>query len=319
MSGSPKSPAARALHPRNRHAGSYDMARLAAASPELRPFLRQAPHGGTTVDFSDPAAVKALNRALLLEAYGIRGWDIPVGYLCPPIPGRADYLHYLADLLAEGGDVPRGTTVRVLDVGVGANLIYPLVGHKEYAWAFVGTDLDGTALEAAARILKANPGLERAIQLRRQPERQAIFQHVVTPTDRFSLSLCNPPFHASLREVREASQAKWRKLGLGTSSARNFGGQGAELWCPGGEVGFIRQMIEESAGIRAQVAWFTTLVSSSANLPAVQRALRKVEPLDVRIVPMAQGQKQSRFVAWTFLDAAARQAFRAPATGQGIP
>ena len=66
MSGPPKSPAARALHPRNRHAGSYDMARLAAASPELRPFLRQAPHGGTTVDFSDPAAVKALNRALLL-------------------------------------------------------------------------------------------------------------------------------------------------------------------------------------------------------------------------------------------------------------
>ena len=85
------------------------------------------------------------------------------------------------------------------------------------------------------------------------------------------------------------------------------------------EVGFIRQMIEESAGIRAQVAWFTTLVSSSANLPAVQRALRKVEPLDVRIVPMAQGQKQSRFVAWTFLDAAARQAFRAPAPGQGTP
>ena len=78
-------------------------------------------------------------------------------------------------------------------------------------------------------------------------------------------------------------------------------------------------MIEESAGIRSQVAWFTTLVSSSANLPAVQRALRKVEPLDVRIVPMAQGQKQSRFVAWTFLDAAARQAFRAPAPSQGTP
>jgi 23S rRNA (adenine1618-N6)-methyltransferase len=289
------------------------MARLAQASPELGPFLHRAPHGGSiTVDFTDPAAVKALNRALLIEAYGLKGWDIPPGYLCPPIPGRTDYLHHLADLLAEGGEIPRGTAVRVLDVGVGANLIYPLVGHKEYAWAFVGTDLDGTALEAAARILKANPGLERAIQLRRQPDRQAVFQHVVQPGERFSLSLCNPPFHGSLREVREASQAKWRKLGRGASSARNFGGQGAELWCPGGEVGFISRMIEESQALHGQVAWFTTLVASSASLPALQRALRKVEPTEVRLVPMAQGQKQSRFLAWTFLDPAARLAFRLP-------
>ena len=38
---------------------------------------------------------------------------------------------------------------------------------------------------------------------------------------------------------------KWQNLGRdpgGKGPLLNFGGQGAELWCPSGEVGFIRQM-----------------------------------------------------------------------------
>jgi 23S rRNA (adenine1618-N6)-methyltransferase len=246
--------------------------------------------------------VKALNRALLAEAYGIRGWDIPPGYLCPPIPGRADYLHHLADLLAAQGEVPRGPAVRVLDIGVGANAIYPLIGHREYGWSFVGTDLDTTALASAARTLAANPSLGEAIELRRQTDRNAIFAGVVQPGERFELTLCNPPFHGSARAVREASQAKWRKLGRGTAgAARNFGGQDTELWCEGGEAGFLRRMIMESVALGDQVRWFTTLVSSSATLPGLHRLLRQVEALDIRTVAMAQGQKQSRFVAWSFL------------------
>jgi 23S rRNA (adenine1618-N6)-methyltransferase len=301
------------LHPRNRHAAGYDFLRLVAACPELGPFVQRARHGGPSIDFADPAAVKALNRALLAEAYGIRSWDIPAGYLCPPIPGRADYLHHLADLLADsnGGVIPRGAAVRALDVGVGANAIYPLIGHREYGWSFVGTDLDGTALAAAGRVLAANPGLERAIVLRRQADRIAIFAGVVAAAERFDLTLCNPPFHTSLREAHEAAQRKWRKLGLGASgAARNFGGQGAELWCEGGETGFIRRMVAESAVIGVQVRWFTTLVSSSATLPAVQRALRQAGARDIRTVPMAQGQKQSRFVAWTFLTEEQQEAWR---------
>jgi len=310
----PKPPPAKpGLHPRNRHAAGYDFQLLVQASPELGPFVQRAPHGGWSIDFADPAAVKALNRALLAEAYGIRGWDIPSGYLCPPIPGRADYLHHLADLLATdaAGVIPTGSGTRVMDVGVGANAIYPLIGHREYGWSFVGSDLDDQALASAARILAANPGLGQAIELRRQRNRNAIFTAVVKPGERFDLTLCNPPFHGSAREVREAAQQKWRKLGRSAEgTARNFGGQGAELWCEGGESGFIRRMITESVELRNRVRWFTTLVSSSASLPPIHRALRHVEARDIRTVPMAQGQKQSRFVAWSFLDAEGRRAFQ---------
>jgi 23S rRNA (adenine1618-N6)-methyltransferase len=309
----PRTPPAKpGLHPRNRHAGGYDFPLLVQASPELEPFLMRAKHGGVSIDFADSAAVRALNGALLAEAYGIRGWDLPPGYLCPPIPGRTDYVHHLADLLATDvkGVIPRGPAIRVLDLGVGANAIYPLIGQREYGWSFVGSDVDTTALASVTRILKANPGLDETIVLRRQADPNAVFSGVVMAGERFDLTLCNPPFHGSMREVREASEQKWRKLGRGSGSPlRNFGGQGAELWCEGGEAGFIRRMVMESVDLDDRVRWFTTLVSSSASLPAVHRALRQAEALDIRTVAMAQGQKQSRFVAWTFLDPEARRAF----------
>jgi 23S rRNA (adenine1618-N6)-methyltransferase len=292
------------LHPRNRHARRLDFERLTAVHPELRAHLRLAPHGGPTIDFADPLAVRALNRALLADAYGIRGWDIPPGSLCPPVPGRADYLHHAADLLAgeSGGRVPRGPDVRVLDVGTGASAIYPLIGHCEYGWSFVGTDVDEAALASAARILAANPGLADAIVLRRQTDPRAAFAGVVHAGERFDLVVCNPPFHASARAAAEAAREKWRKLGRAEAGgSRNFGGTAAELWCEGGEQGFLRRMIAESAAFGGQVRWFSALVSSAESLPAVQRALRRAGACQVRTVSMAQGQKRSRFVAWSFV------------------
>lgn len=289
-----------ALHPRNRHRAPYDFPSLVKAHPELGPFVRRAPHGGPTIDFADPRAVRALNRALLVQAYGVHGWDLPEGFLCPPIPGRADYVHHAADLLAEGGAVPRGAGVRVLDIGTGASLIYPLLGHREYGWSFLGTDIDEAALDAARKVITANPGLEPGIELRLQKDREAVFRGVVRAGERFHLALCNPPFFASAAEARASASDKWRKLGKGGTAARNFGGRGAELWCEGGETAFIRRMVQESAADPELCGWFTTLVSKSANLPAVHRALRQAEAREIRTVEMAQGQKKSRFVAWRF-------------------
>jgi 23S rRNA (adenine1618-N6)-methyltransferase len=298
------------LHPRNRHHGRYDFAPLVRASPELIGFLRPNPHGDRTIDFANPAAVKALNRALLRHFYGITSWDLPPGCLCPPIPGRADHLHHAADLLAADnhGTIPRGPEIAVLDIGTGANCIYPILGHHEYGWRFVASEIDPAALRNARRIVAENPTLAGFVDCRHQAAAGAIFRGIVRPGERFALTLCNPPFHASAREAAAGSQRKARNLG--TSTTLNFGGTHNELWCPGGELAFVRRMIAESATRPDTALWFTTLVSNTANLPALRRALVNVRALDVRIVPMAQGQKQSRLLAWTFLPAAARHAWR---------
>ncbi len=290
------------LHPRNPHQGRYDFKQLIAASPELAAFVSPNVYGDESIDFADPAAVKALNRALLSYEYDIKEWDIPAQYLCPPIPGRADYLHYLADLLAEsrGGVVPTAASIRALDIGTGANCIYPLIGHRSYGWHFTGSDIDPTALANAQRILDANSGLSGAIELRLQASSQLIFKGVVKPGETFDLTLCNPPFHASQLEADAGTQRKWKNLGrdAGRMPALNFGGQGAELWCRGGEEAFVCRMIAESADVNCM--WFTTLISKSTTLPGVYRALKNAGVTHYRTIDMAQGQKKSRIVAWTF-------------------
>ena len=292
-----------AMHPRNRFRGGYDFEGLLARSRELRPFVKPNPHGDPSIDYADPRAVKALNQALLKQAHGL-WWDLPEGYLCPPVPGRTDALHYVADLLAGKPDaaVPRGSAVRVLDVGMGANCIYPLLGASEYGWRFVGSEIDPVALRWAETLVAKNPAVGKLIECRLQPTPSAVFAGVIRPGETFDLSMCNPPFHTSAREAAGATARKQRNLGTarGERAVKNFGGGPSELWCPGGEVGFVRRMIAESLLFKDQCRWFTSLVSRSEHLPRLEAALRAVGPPVVKTIEMAQGQKRSRLLAWTF-------------------
>jgi 23S rRNA (adenine1618-N6)-methyltransferase len=289
------------MHPRNRHQGRYDFAQLTASCPELKAFVVTTPRGESSIDFANPAAVSMLNRALLKSFYGVAHWEIPAGYLSPPIPGRADSIHRVAELLrAKDGSYPRGAAIRVLDVGVGANCIYPIIGHAEYGWTFVGCDVDPVALESAKRIEDSNANLTGAIELRLQTSPEKILSGIIRDGDVFEATICNPPFHASLAEAEAASKRKWENLGRKPETGRNFGGQGRELWHPGGEAAFVRRMIEESAQFKTQVRWFTALISKEESLPILESAMRKAAVTDRRTMAMEQGQKKSRMIAWTY-------------------
>ena len=267
------------LHPRNQHREGYDFVRLVAHSPELEAFTISNPLGQTTIDFQDVWAVRMLNRALLKTYYSINFWDIPANYLCPPIPGRVDYIHYLADLLAcsNNQEIPRGRNVKALDIGTGASLVYPLTGQSEYSWHFTGVDIDPAAIKSAQQICQFN---KLKITVRRQNIRENIFRGVIEPHDAFHITLCNPPFHASIEQANKGTQRKWRNLGKGHSKKLNFGGQNAELWCPGGEIKFIASMVEQSMEFADQCLWFSSLVSKKDNLQPLYRILGKAKVAD---------------------------------------
>jgi 23S rRNA (adenine1618-N6)-methyltransferase len=296
------------LHPRNPHRFRYDFDALINTCPELKNFVAINEHNVETIDFSNPDAVKTLNKALLISNYGIRDWDIPSGYLCPPIPGRADYIHYIADLLAttNNGTIPEGEAVVGLDIGVGANCIYPIIGNVAYGWSLVGTDIDEKALQNCKKIIADNPKLIDAISLQLQIEPRFIFKNIILPEDKFAFTICNPPFHSSPEEAVKSAARKVNTLeSIKTSKPTlNFSGQNAELWCKGGEFGFITQMIYESVKYPMQCLWFTTLVSKKDNLKNIYKLLNKVGASEIKTIDMAQGQKVSRIVAWTFLSEA---------------
>jgi 23S rRNA (adenine1618-N6)-methyltransferase len=292
------------MHERNVHRDGYDMARLMEKCPALKPFVSPSPAGILTIDFSDVLAVTALNKAILECEYGVRDWNLPAGYLCPPVPGRADYLHHAADLLAlhNGGTIPIGHSVNVLDIGVGAGVIYPILGNHLYQWSFVGTDIDEVALSNAATICTSHERLQESVQLRTQKNTGHFFKGVIGKEEAFDLVVCNPPFYGSEQEAQEASGRKWRNLGKKETTGRNFGGMSHELYCEGGELKFIRDMVAESFFFARKVYWFTTLVSRQEHIHDLRRALNRVRPTEVHVIPMSQGQKSSRILAWTFLD-----------------
>ncbi|MDO6678752.1 23S rRNA (adenine(1618)-N(6))-methyltransferase RlmF [Shewanella sp. 4_MG-2023] len=308
------------LHPRNKHNQGYDFEGLIKKCPKLSHFVRPNPYGNLSIDFSDPEAVKSLNAAILLTDYHIEQWDIPAGFLCPPVPGRVDYLHYIADLLAVNGKAPKGNKIRALDIGTGANGIYPLLGVKSYGWQFVASDIDPVSIANVAEIISHNPDLASKIDLRQQTNPQAIFSGIIGDNERFDITLCNPPFHRSLAEASQGSAKKNANLAANrakkhsqkpavssSSAALNFGGQKAELWCEGGEQQFLTNMIKESQQFGQQCLWFSSLVSKSENLKPCYQLLKQLHADSVQTIDMKQGNKITRVLAWSYLPEAARK------------
>lgn len=292
------------LHPRNPHRKRYDFEKLIESCQELAPFVIKNDYGQESINFFDPEAVKMLNTALLKHFYELDFWEIPPQFLCPPIPGRADYIHHIADLLSASNDgkVPTGEQVKCLDIGVGANCVYPIIGNKSYGWKFVGSDIDPKSANAANKIIDSNPSLKDQIEIRFQKNKRNIFSGIIQKGEHFDLTICNPPFHASAEEAARGTNRKLKNLTdeKPTETVLNFGGKNNELWTKGGERQFIKNMIQESKDFAKSVKWFSTLVSKKANLNAIYDALQKVKAKEVKTIPMGQGQKISRIVAWTF-------------------
>jgi 23S rRNA (adenine1618-N6)-methyltransferase len=292
------------LHPRSQHRERYIFEDLIKSSPELSNYVAPNKYGDDSVDFFNPKAVLALNKALLFHHYGLEYWDIPKNYLCPPIPGRADYIHNIADLLEEtGNEIPKGNKIKGLDIGVGASCIYPIIGNYEYGWSFNASDINENAIASAKAIQERNSRLLNNLDIRHQGQSNSFFKGIIKPEEKVDFTLCNPPFHSSGEEAQKASLRKLKNLKGKQPSKQvlNFGGQQNELWTKGGEARFVKDMIYESRHFRQQCLWFTSLISKETTLKPTYKILEKVKAIDVKTIEMGQGQKISRFIAWTFL------------------
>ena len=294
------------LHPRNLHNNRYDFKELIKTKPQLQEFVKPNKYGDLSIDFADPQAVISLNKALLAHFYGIKNYTIPDGYLCPPIPGRADYVHHIADLLAScnNGVIPKGKAVIGLDVGIGANGIYAIIGSSVYDWNFVGSDIEIESIKSVENIVNSNEILKEKIECKLQTNPENIFTGIIKADEFYDFTLCNPPFHKSLKDAMDGNKRKVQNLTKQktTKSALNFGGKNNELWCKGGEVTFISNMIKESFEFKNNVLWFSTLVSKKENLPLIYKKLEEIKVKEIKTIDMSQGQKITRIVAWSFFD-----------------
>ncbi len=283
------------LHPKNIHNHPYDFEALSTSHSELTNYIFKNIHGNKSIDFADANAVLHLNKGILKHHYRLKDWNIPEDYLCPPIPGRADYIHHIADLISHKG----ADDIRGLDIGVGANCIYPILGTQIYNWDMVGADIHLKAVNAAQANVDATNDLQNKIEIRHQSNNALIFEGIIYPKEYYDFTMCNPPFHASKETAEKGTIRKLRNLKQSESLTLNFGGQANELWCNGGEALFIKRMIKQSVAFKTQVGWFTSLVSKKENLAKIYKQLDKLKAMH-KTIKMEQGNKQSRFVAWRF-------------------
>lgn len=287
------------MHPKNIHNSYYNFKELIKSNPTLKPFVFTNQHEIETIDFANEKAVLELNRSLLAHHHNIQNWSIPEGYLCPPIPSRADYLYYLNDLFE------KKKSIKGLDIGVGANCIYPILASQLFSWKMVGADIDKTAVESAIKNVESSNQLKENIEIRYQESNANIFKGIIKEDEYFDFTICNPPFHASEKDANSAALRKVKNLKNDNEVTKsnvklNFGGQANELWCNGGEALFIKRMIKQSVEFKSQVNWFTTLVSKNGNLKAIYKQLDKLKA-EHKTINMEQGNKKTRFVAWRFI------------------
>ncbi len=290
------------MHTENPYQSDYDFERLASHNSELKTHIILNPSGIKTIDFGDSNTVYALNKALLLADFKLESYDLPKGYLIPPIPGRLDYLLYIQDILLKKINIQKSTEVRGLDIGCGANSIYCILGAQYFGWSMVGTESDSNSVKIAKSNIQSTSSLQSKVEIRHQENKSFLLRNCIKTNEQFDFTVCNPPFHKSEAEAIKGSLQKHHNLGNVSNTKTNllnFQGQAHELWCNGGEALFIKRLVKESVLFKDQVKVFTSLVSKANNLPKIEKQLKKIKA-NYEIIPMSQGHKKSRFIMWWF-------------------
>lgn len=144
---------------------------LALEFPELQQFLQKG-----KLDFCDLQSCYVLTKILLLSNCQIKilsynemiqyintitssikhqeSKDFP--FLIPPLPNRMNYINWLHLLFNEENDIIKQKNKIILDIGVGALCIYPLIGFSKYQWKFIASDIDSIAIQLAQKQIELN-------------------------------------------------------------------------------------------------------------------------------------------------------------------
>ena len=290
------------MHKQNPYNSRYDLKRLTKHYHVLEKFIVLNPNKEETIDFSVSEAVFALNKAMLLADFNLGDYDLPSGYLIPPVPGRLDYLLHIRDFLIEKFNISENSQLNGLDIGSGANGIYCILGAQYFNWKMVGSETDAKAVDIANANIKKTKELNNKIEIRHQQDKGSLFKNTIQSKEKFDFMVCNPPFHNSKEETLKGSLRKVKNLGGFAAKEKfllNFEGQANELWCNGGEVLFVKRLIKESVGFKNQVKLFSTLVAKSESVAAIKKQLNKAKA-NFEVIPMALGNKKGRYVLWWF-------------------
>ncbi|KAL8060214.1 hypothetical protein ABFX02_02G010100 [Erythranthe guttata] len=323
----------RGIHPRNKYSDNPpDFALLASLYPSFEPFVFYLRDDRRPkIDWTDFNATRELTRVLLLHDHGINWW-IPDGQLCPTVPNRLNYIHWIEDLLASDV-VPSNRAdcdvIKGFDIGTGTNCIYPLLGASILGWKFIGSDMTDVAIEWANQNVESNPHISHLIEIRKvhfedNKEESQISQKCSNEGG----SECS---NVKSEETRSGTKKSCYNgppvlLGVvkdeemfdfcmcnppffetieegGLNPKTSCGGTSEEMVCSGGEHAFITRIIEDSVKLKHTFRWYTSMVGRKLNLNTLVSEIWNVGATVVKTTEFVQGRTSRWGLAWSFLPA----------------
>lgn len=283
----------RYMHPRNIYKKPPNFKELGAEYPEFKKFLKADLRGHITIDFKNANALRALTTTLLKKDFQL-DVIIPPLKLIPTLPLRLNYIHWIEDLLSFCGI--KGEEVCGIDIGTGAVCIYPLLISKKNGWKMIGIESNNDSFKSAVANVERN-NLQNKIKVFEPENDNLIFCFPNVAETEFDFIMCNPPFFTSVEDIN--ASAKARKPDR--PKPRNaFCASQEEVVTNGGEVDFIKKLIDESKCGKEQVKIYTTKVGHKSSLDAIKKHLREAGVKSFKQTEFCQGHTTRWGLAWTF-------------------
>ncbi|OTA63261.1 DUF890 domain-containing protein [Hypoxylon sp. EC38] len=269
-----------------------DFRTLGQRDPEFGAVLQC----GCYLDFADPKSVMQLTKTLLKLDFGLVV-DLPMDRLCPPVPNRHNYIIWLKELLDSSSSPYTGPARNVvgLDIGTGASLIYPLLGCTQRpSWSFIATDVDAKSLAYAHKNARLN-NLESRIHVVGRSVIDCLIPLDDLGLETIDFVMVNPPFYTSEAELMDLARQKSRPPNTACTGAP------IEMVCDGGEIGFVRRIINESLVLGERVQWYTSMVGKQSSLAVLIDTLKSHGVSNYAVTAFIQGNKTRRWaIGWSF-------------------
>lgn len=110
--------------------------------------------------------------------------------------------------------------------------------------------------------------------------------------------MTNPPFYSSEEELQTLAKKKSRPPNSACTGAP------VEMICPGGEVAFVSQIVDESKSPenKEKIQWFSSMLGKLSSVTDIIDKLKELECTNYAVTEFVQGQKTRRWcVAWSWM------------------
>lgn len=247
------------------------------------------------IDFKNPAAVRSLTKCCLLKDFDLNV-QLPENKLSPTLPLRLNYIHWIEDLLHHVGITEN---VAGIDIGCGASCIYSLLAVRlNDNWKMSALEIDNDNLKFAKENVSTNR-LDENISVVDQEGSSSIFDKLLASNpQQKSFCMCNPPFFSSPDEVFQSENRTGNRK---RPRSQNSGTPSELIFEDGGELGFVKKILNESVQLKEKVQIYTTMLGCKKNVPQLVDEIRKRNIESVTTTEFIQGKTTRWGVAWSVI------------------